>query len=175
MRESQWARAFFARACMQVQGRKLSISTHQNPRVLTAQTRKMAARPYLGAVLVLGIVVAFITISAAALHAGPTPALAVKTGCSSISPGGFNSNCVADATSPFVRGAGTIIATVGIGGVGINSQNGSDPEAGYFATFQGSNANPTFGFLKVTVSSTSLSVQFVRGAGGSFTDSFTIQ
>jgi hypothetical protein len=101
--------------------------------------------------------------------------LAFKTGCASISPGGFNSNCVADATSPFVRGAGTIIATVGTGGVGINSQNGSDPEAGYFATFQGSNANPTFGFLKVTVSSTSLSVQFVRGAGGSFTDSFTIQ
>ncbi len=101
--------------------------------------------------------------------------LAFTTGCSSISPGGFNSNCVADATSPFVRGAGTIIATVGTGGVGINSQSGSDPEAGYFATFQGSNANPTFGFLKVTVSSTSLSVQFVRGAGGNFTDSFTIQ
>ena len=39
----------------------------------------------------------------------------------------------------------------------------------------GSNANPTYGFLKVTVTSTSLSAQWVRGAGGSYTDSFTIQ
>ena len=48
-------------------------------------------------------------------------------------------------------------------------------EAGYFATFQGSGNNPTFGFLKINVSSTSLSAQFVRGAGGSYTDTFTIQ
>jgi hypothetical protein len=39
----------------------------------------------------------------------------------------------------------------------------------------GSNANPTFGFLKVNVSGTSLSAQFVRGSGGTYTDSFTIQ
>jgi Iron/zinc purple acid phosphatase-like protein C len=82
---------------------------------------------------------------------------------------------VVDSDNNFAYGAGTVIATVGTGGVGINSQSGSDPEAGYFATFQGSGNNPTFGFLKVTVAPTSLSVQFVRGAGGNFTDSFTIQ
>jgi hypothetical protein len=39
----------------------------------------------------------------------------------------------------------------------------------------GSNANPTFGFLKVTVTATSLTAAFTRGAGGSYADSFTIQ
>jgi hypothetical protein len=101
--------------------------------------------------------------------------LAHRTGCTSISPGSFNSNCVVDSDNQFAYGAGTVIATVGVGGVGINSQSGSDPEAGYFSTFQGSNANPTFGFLKINVSSSSLSAQFVRGAGGTFTDTFTIQ
>ena len=80
-----------------------------------------------------------------------------------------------DSDNQFAYGAGTVIATVGVGGVGINSQSGSDPEAGYFSTFQGSGSNPTFGFLKVSVTGTSLSVQFVRGAGGTFTDTFTIQ
>ena len=80
-----------------------------------------------------------------------------------------------DNDNNFAYNAGTVIATVGVGGVGINSQSGSDPEAGYFSTFQGSGNNPTFGFLKFTVSPTSISAQFVRGAGGSFTDSFTIQ
>jgi len=101
--------------------------------------------------------------------------LAFKTGCTSISPGSYNSNCVVDNDNNFAYNAGTVIATVGVGGVGINSQSGSDPEAGYFSTFQGSGNNPTFGFLKFTVSPTSISAQFVRGAGGSFTDSFTIQ
>jgi Calcineurin-like phosphoesterase len=101
--------------------------------------------------------------------------LAFKGNCQSITPGQFNSNCVADSDNQFAYGAGTVIATVGVGGVGINSQNGSDPEAGYFSTFQGSNSNPTFGFLKFTISPTSISAQFVKGAGGNYTDSFTIQ
>ena len=101
--------------------------------------------------------------------------LAHGPGCSSVSPGGFNASCVVDADNQFAYSAGTVIATVGVGGVGINSQSGSDPEAGYFSTWQGSGSNPTFGFLKVSVTGTSLSVQFVRGAGGTFTDTFTIQ
>jgi hypothetical protein len=38
----------------------------------------------------------------------------------------------------------------------------------------GSNANPTYGFLKVTVSNTSLTAQFIRAAGRTYTDTFTI-
>jgi hypothetical protein len=101
--------------------------------------------------------------------------LAHRTGCTSLSPGSFNANCVVDSDNNFARGAGTVIVTSGGGGVGINSQSASDPEAGYFQTWMGSNANPTFGFLKVNVSGTSLSASFVRGSGGTYTDSFTIQ
>jgi len=101
--------------------------------------------------------------------------LAHGAGCSAISPGAFNASCVVDGDNQFTRGAGTVIATVGVGGVGINGHGSSDPEAGYFATLMSSSANPTFGFLKVNVTNTSLTVQFVRGAGGTYTDSFTIQ
>ena len=101
--------------------------------------------------------------------------LALGAGCSALPTGSFNASCVVDSDNSFVRGAGTVIATVGSGGVGINSQSSGDSEAGYFATWMGSNANPTFGFLKVNVTGTSLSVQFVRGSGGTYTDSFTIQ
>jgi hypothetical protein len=99
--------------------------------------------------------------------------LALGTGCSAIPTGSFDPDCVADATAPFAKGAGTVISTVGTGGQSLSSQNSGDPEAPYFQTFMSSNL--TYGFMKVTVSSTSLNVQFVRGAGGSFTDSFTIQ
>jgi Calcineurin-like phosphoesterase len=101
--------------------------------------------------------------------------LAHGPGCTALSAGSFNANCVKDSDNNFAYGAGTVIATVGTGGIGINSQSGSDPEAGYFATFQGSGSNPTFGALKFNVSSTSITAQFIRGAGGSFQDTFTIQ
>jgi hypothetical protein len=104
-----------------------------------------------------------------------TKQLAHGPGCSALSPGSFNASCVADSDNNFARGAGTVIITSGGGGVGINSQSASDPEIGYFQTWMGSNANPTFGFLKVNVSGTSLSAQFVKGSGGTYTDTFTIQ
>jgi len=103
--------------------------------------------------------------------------LAHSTGCSAVSPGSFDSDCVVDAGSDgqYGKGAGTVIITTGAGGKSINNVNTSDPEAGYFASWMGGNANPTYGFLKVTVSSTGLSAQFIRGAGGTYTDTFTIQ
>ena len=101
--------------------------------------------------------------------------LAHRTGCSTVPDGSFDADCIADAGSPYSAGAGTVIVTSGAGGQSINSVNTSDPEAGYFASWMGSNANPTYGFLKVTVTSTSLSAQWVRGAGGSYADSFIIQ
>jgi hypothetical protein len=61
------------------------------------------------------------------------------------------------------------------GGKSIGRVDTRDREAGYFASWMGSNANPTYGFLKVTVSNTKLTAQFIRGAGGSYTDTFTIQ
>jgi len=94
-----------------------------------------------------------------------------KTGCTSIPTGSFDPDCVADAAAPFVKGAGTVISTVGTAGQSVNGQSSSDPEAPYFETWMNSTS---YGFLKVTVTSTSLTATFVR-ASGSYADTYTIQ
>ena len=102
--------------------------------------------------------------------------LALGPGCSALSSTSFNPACVADANpaSAYTAGNGTVIATVGSGGVSINSQDPTLPWAPYLPYYMGSNKNATYGFLKVTVSATQMSAQFVRGSGGSFTDSFSL-
>lgn len=103
--------------------------------------------------------------------------IALRSGCAAVSPGSFDGDCVVDTGSDglYGKGAGTVIITSGAGGKSINNANTSDPEAPYFARWMGGNFNPTYGFLKVTVSNTHLNAQFIRGAGGTYTDSFTIQ
>jgi len=102
--------------------------------------------------------------------------LALGPGCSAISSTSFNAACVADAnpSSSYTAGNGTVIATVGSGGLSINSQDPTLAWAPYFPTFMGSNNNATYGFLKVTASDTQMSAQFVRATGGSYTDSFSL-
>jgi calcineurin-like phosphoesterase family protein len=102
--------------------------------------------------------------------------LAYGPGCSLVSSTSFNPACVADANpaSNYTAGNGTVIATVGSGGRSINSQDPTLAWAPYFQTFMGSNNNATYGFLQVTVSATQMSAQFVRGSGGSYTDSFSM-
>ena len=102
--------------------------------------------------------------------------LAYSPGCSWVSSTSFNPACVADANpaSGYTAGNGTVIATVGSGGISINSQDPTLAWAPYFQTYMGSNNNATYGFLKVTVSATQMSAQFVRGSGGSYTDSFSL-
>ena len=92
--------------------------------------------------------------------------LALRTGCSLVNPGPYDGDCVVDTGSDGIygRGAGTVIMTVGVGGKSINSVDTHDSEAPYFIRWMGSNANPTYGFLKISVSSTSLSGRFIRGA-----------
>jgi len=41
-------------------------------------------------------------------------------------------------------------------------------------TMMGSNMTPTHGVVKFTVTETDLRAEFIRGAGGTFTDAFTI-
>jgi Calcineurin-like phosphoesterase len=103
--------------------------------------------------------------------------LAHRPGCSALSPGSFDADCVVDSGSDgqYGKGAGTIIVSVAAGGKSISSVDTRDSEAGYHARWMGSNANPTYGFLKVTISNTRLTAQYIRGSGGSFTDTFTIQ
>jgi hypothetical protein len=98
-----------------------------------------------------------------------------STTCTSLMTGKYNSNCVVNSTSSLTRGAGTVIVINGTGGeTPLGGLNSSDPNAGYFRTWEGGKTNATWGVLNVTVSATQLSVQFMGISGGSFTDSFTI-
>jgi hypothetical protein len=73
-----------------------------------------------------------------------------------------------------VNGAGTVFATVGVGGAGLYEVNENDPEMGYFAAWSGKNHDPAFGTLDVTATGDQLSARFVPAKGFNFPDTFTI-
>lgn len=102
--------------------------------------------------------------------------LALNGSCTALSVTAFNGACVADAdpASHYSAGAGTVIATAGQGGRSLNKQDPTKAVSAYFQSYMGSNNNPTYGFLRLDVTATSLTGTFVRGSGGSYTDSFTI-
>lgn len=100
--------------------------------------------------------------------------LATGPGCSGLAVGSFNPACVTDGDGDLVKGAGTVIATVGTGGIQLRDVFTTDPEAGYFAAWSGLNVNPTWGNLDVSATASTLSARFVRATGGTFTDAFTI-
>ncbi|GEA88977.1 metallophosphoesterase [Cellulomonas cellasea] len=102
-----------------------------------------------------------------------TKQLGHGTGCTRMTPGTADLDCVVDADASMVKGAGTVFATVGTGGVVQRDVNPSDPEAPYFAAASGL-ATATWGVLDVRVSATTLTAAFVRADGGTFTDAFTI-
>lgn len=81
--------------------------------------------------------------------------------------------CIADSDATMAKGAGSVIHVIGTGGQGLRSVNTADSEAGYFATYM-PDTNRTNGFGKFTITPTQLSFNFVRSAGGNYTDSFTI-
>lgn len=87
-----------------------------------------------------------------------------------VKAGSFDSSCVAKDGSAFTQGAGTVMAIVGMGGNSFYTVSPSDSEAGYYAAMN----SDTYGILKFTVSKSQIGAQFVKAAGGSFSDSFTI-
>jgi chitodextrinase len=100
--------------------------------------------------------------------------LAHGAGCAAVSPGGYDADCVADADSALTHGAGSVAAIAGTGGNSLYDINAADAEADYFAATSGANSNPTWGALDVVATADSLQASFLRGAGGTFTDGFTI-
>ncbi len=94
--------------------------------------------------------------------------------CPAVTPGTFTPACLADTDASMAKGAGTVFATVGTGGVPFRDVNATDSEAGYFATSAGLSSNPTWGVLDFVATPTSLSASFTRAAGGTFTDAFSI-
>jgi hypothetical protein len=94
--------------------------------------------------------------------------------CPELVPGSFSAACVTDSDPSMVNGAGTVFATVGVGGAGLYEVNENDPEMGYFAAWSGKNHDPAFGTLDVTATGDQLSARFVPAKGFNFTDTFTI-
>jgi hypothetical protein len=102
--------------------------------------------------------------------------LALGPACPEVTRNGYNAACVVDdgADGAYAKGAGPVIVVSGTLGIALRPMRARDPEASYFVTLMGSNMNPTHGFVKFTVSDTGLGAEFVRGAGGTFADAFTI-
>ena len=96
-------------------------------------------------------------------------------GCNRLAVGSYAPARVADAGTSMVAGAGTVFATVGTGGVALRPPDESDPERGYLAAVSGAGCNPTYGFADLRFTPTELRCAFVRGAGGGFTDHWTIR
>lgn len=103
-----------------------------------------------------------------------TKQLGLGTGCAAVTPGTYDPDCVVDADATMTGGRGTVMATVGTGGVELRAVDGADTEAGYFASFSGVNQEPTFGALAVTADAGQLHARFVAADSGTLDDSFTI-
>lgn len=104
--------------------------------------------------------------------------LAFNASCTMIVPNQYDAPCVHDdgADQQYPRGGGMLLTIVGTGGESLYPSNPADSEAGYFARiFVPTVDTPSYGFLKVTVTATQLSGQFIpTTAGATFTDAFTI-
>jgi hypothetical protein len=93
-----------------------------------------------------------------------------STNCQSITIGGYNAGCVANASSKLTKGAGSVFVITATGGASLAPISRTDPEASYFRKWQ----NQTWGISRFTVSATQIAMQFLPSSGGKFTDSFTI-
>jgi PKD repeat protein len=102
-----------------------------------------------------------------------TAQLGLGPACPGVAPLTFDADCVVDADGTLAKGAGTVLVTVGTGGVPLRAVNAADTEAGYFAASSGG-ATGAFGVLDVRVTATTLSAGFLRASGGDFADAFTI-
>jgi hypothetical protein len=102
--------------------------------------------------------------------------LALSASCTSLAGGSFNSSCVVDdgADDRYTKDAGSVFLIAGMGGQALYDINNTDPDFGYFAKLMAANANPTYGIVRLTLSNTQLTSEFVRASGGSFSDHFTI-
>jgi hypothetical protein len=102
--------------------------------------------------------------------------LALNASCVSVTANSFNASCVVDdgADDLYTKDSGSVIVIAGMGGNGVYDINTTDPEFGYFARLMGGNANPTHGIVRVTVSGTQLTSEFVRASGENFQDNFVI-
>ncbi|MCU0263746.1 MAG: PKD domain-containing protein [Candidatus Nanopelagicales bacterium] len=96
-------------------------------------------------------------------------------GCSTLTVGTADPDCVADTDNAYVQGQGTVFATVGTGGTPLRDINPADTEAGYFAKYSGLNLDATYGLLDIRATEARLAADFVPTSGAGMTDAFTIE
>ncbi len=99
--------------------------------------------------------------------------VALGSQCSTLVTNGYQPGCVVDADNQLVKGAGTVFASVGTGGVPLRDVHSQDPEASYFAAMSGANSSPSYGFLDVVADADTLTARFVARTGV-FADAFSI-
>lgn len=99
--------------------------------------------------------------------------LSAAAACTGLQPGLYNSSCVHDGDNSLAKGAGSVFATVGTGGVPLRDVNTADPETPYFAAYSALNVNPSHGLLDMTFTATTLNAGFVA-TDGAFTDAFSV-
>ncbi len=100
--------------------------------------------------------------------------LALSPSCSAFVPGAYDADCVSDTDTDFAAGAGSVALVVGTGGQTLYDLTLADAEQPYIAASSGLNLNPTYGFLDLQATPDLLRGSFVRAAGGTFTDAFTL-
>lgn len=108
-------------------------------------------------------------------HYQRTHQLGTGSSCPGLVPQAFSAGCLADTDASMVQGAGTVFATVGVGGQDLRDVQAKDSEARYFAAVSGKNRNPALGTLDVTATADRLSARFVPAQGYNFTDAFIIE
>ncbi len=101
-------------------------------------------------------------------------------GCTTLTVDTYDTDCVASdggASNVFTKGQGSILAIVGMGGDTLYTINTSDGDYNYFESNMGAGTNDSFGFLKVNVTDTAMTANYVKGDGqtSSFADTFSIQ
>lgn len=100
--------------------------------------------------------------------------LSSGSSCTRIEPDAYSEDCVEDADNEFSKGAGTVFATVGTGGVALRDINEDDKEASYFAAYSAKNVSPSYGLLDLKFTESSLTAEFVATTGD-FRDDFAIR
>ncbi len=103
--------------------------------------------------------------------------LALSGTCAAVTAGTPDTDCVVDDGSDdtYTKGSGSILVIAGNFGHSFYTADTGDSEYPYFSKIM-PNSNNTAGFVKFTVSETSIDSTFVEGIGdsGTFTDSFSI-
>ncbi len=85
-------------------------------------------------------------------------------------PNTFDANCVVDAGDNLTKGNGTVIAVLGTGGQTLRTVDPADAEAPYFRSADVT----TYGYGLFKVTAERIEFNYIRSAGGAFSDSFVL-